>query len=293
MKRIQMGRVLSRYVFTAAMALTACGTPQVEPARDATSLQQADRQKVLSLLPQVRDGNDDAKQEILKMGASAAPGLIDSMEGDLRLPALKVAGELAELNEGVEILEKAAPVFITLLQDDSWEVRESAAFTLESVGNKVPGSKALSKTVPALVGNLSHEKSEVRKSAAWALRVVGDETAAEPLVRLLGDDEMVQSASEALVAIGMPAVPGLISCLSDSALNRKCARILGEIGTPVLPEILNSLTHDDSKVRERSAWILGMIAEPSTIPRLREVAESDPDEKVRSTANIAILAIPQ
>jgi HEAT repeat protein len=91
----------------------------------------------------------------------------------------------------------------------------------------------------------------------------------------------------------MPAIPGLISCLSDSALSKKCARVLGEIGSPVIPEVLNSLTHDDSKVRERSAWVLGMIGEPEALPRLREVAESDPDEKVRTTANIAILAIPQ
>jgi HEAT repeat protein len=293
MRNIQMGRVLSRYVFTAAMALSACGTPQIEPARDATSLAQADRAKVLRLLPEVKTGNAEARAKILDMGGSAAPGLIDSMDGELCLPALKLAGELAELGEGIGVLEKAAPTFISLLSHDEWEVRESAAFTIESVSNRMPGSKLLGKAVPALIQNLSHEKSEVRKSAAWALRVVGDETAVSPLIKLLGNDEMKQSAGEALVAIGIPAVPGLVSCLSDASLSRKCARVLGEIGTPVIPEVLNSLTHDEPKVRENSAWVLGMIAEPETIPRLREVAEGDPDEKVRSAANIAILAIPQ
>lgn len=292
MRKVQMGRVLSRYVFTAAVALTACGTPQVEPARDATSLQQADIEKVRRLLPQAGE-KAEARQKILEMGGAAVPGLLDSMEGELRLPALRMAGELAETNQGTEQLEKAAPLLIALLRDESWEVAEAASFTIESVANKNPASKELAKAVPVLVGNLSHEKTEVVKAAAWALRILGDESAVEPLVRLLNDDNSKQSASEALVAIGLPAVPGLVGCLSNPSLSKKCARALGEIGPMAIPEVLNSLTHEDSKVRERSAWVLGMIAEPSVLPRLREVAEQDPDEGVRGAANIAILAIPQ
>jgi HEAT repeat protein len=293
MKNIQMGRVLSRCVFTAAVALSACGGPQSEPPRDASHLQQAEREKVFSLLPQVKEGNSGAREQILKMGGSAVPALISSMDGELKLPALKLAGEIAEMNEGVGLLEKAAPTFIRLLRDDDWQVREASAWTIESVAVQMPGSKVLAKTVPALLANLGDSKLEVRKSAAWALRVVGDESAVPPLIKLLGEPQMKESASEALVAIGIPAITGLVSCLSDTALSRKCARVLGEIGAPVLPEVLNSLTHDDPNVRERSAWILGMVADPSAIPRLREVADGDSEEKVRSAASIAILAIPQ
>jgi HEAT repeat protein len=293
-----MKNTIARYALSAVClispcAITSCASPQHEPPRDSSSLQQADVSKVKGLLREMGQGKPGAKEKISDMGSSAVPGLVSSFDDDdLKLPAVRMAGELAEQDIGLEQLTAAASKLIRLLGDDDWQVREAAAFTIESIVRKSPGEQRFSKATPALVENLGDEKPEVRKSAAWALRILGDASAAKPLVELLGDDEMYPSASEALVAIGMPAVSELLGCLANEALKNRCARTIGEMGHFVVPEVMNTLTHDNPGVRERSAWILGMIADPTTVPRLREVAEQDPDESVRNSASIAVIAIP-
>ena len=61
---------------------------------------------------------------------------------------------------------EAVPALTQALDDEDWEVRETAALALNMIGP--PAVKA----VPALIQALADENDKVRTSAAWALQSI-------------------------------------------------------------------------------------------------------------------------
>ena len=93
------------------------------------------------------------------------------------------------------------------------------------------------------------------KYAARALGRIGDPRSVEPLMAAFKDHGVRRYATEALVEIGAPAVPGLIAAFKDG----------------------------DRDVREYAAGALGRVGDPRARKLLR-AARSDPDECVRKVA---------
>jgi len=104
-----------------------------------------------------------------------------------------------------------------------WAVRALAEIEAEGV-------------VPLLLEALEDGDREVRHCAALALRRRPDPQALPALIaRLESDDRLLASlAGDALVALGTPAVPGLIQVLErgSHAARLEAARSLAKIGDP-------------------------------------------------------------
>ena len=137
------------------------------------------------------------------------------------------AGALKEIKD-----PSCVPALCEALKDSVSDVRRWAALALASIG--IPA-------VPALIEALKDSKSDVRKWAAWALGEIKDPSAVAVLCEALKDSEVCiqNKAADALVRIGVPAVPALSEALKDS----------------------------DSDVRWRVAVALGWIGDSKTLPR--------------------------
>jgi len=92
------------------------------------------------------------------------------------------------------------------------------------------------------------------------------------LARLLARDEFMTPASEALVAIGQPAIPGLRQLLaderSDFVIRRRIPRVLARIPDPAAAEaLLQALGAGRFEIRYRAAVALTRRRDPE-LPRL-------------------------
>ena len=100
-----------------------------------------------------------------------------------------------------------------------------------------------------LVPFLNDPAPEVRQCAVLGLAVKADESATQPLIRALSDDDsMVGSlAANALVKLGSAAVPSLIEVVKDSKQSARihALRALAEIGDQrAIPVMMNVMKED-------------------------------------------------
>lgn len=101
---------------------------------------------------------------------------------------------------------------------------------------KILGAAAYAPAVPLLAELVEDSDPGTRYLAAMALSKIGDEAegaVTSLLIALRADDMFLRVATiSALIAIGVPAVPGLIRALFDenAAVRRSSAKALGKIG---------------------------------------------------------------
>ena len=103
-----------------------------------------------------------------------------------------------------------------------------------------------------------------------------------------------KEAAEALGEIGDPAVPGLLQALrhADWKTRKFAAHAFGEtariteVGTAV-SALVATLRDDHAEVRDRAAWALGELEEPSAVPGLT-AALKDGDVSLRRMAAWAL-----
>ena len=122
-----------------------------------------------------------------------------------------------------------------------------------------------------------------RKTAASALGRIGDARAVETFVIALGDRSARKYASDALVAIGGPAVKPLIGGLKDRGVRKYASEALIWIGSPAVKPLTEALKGGDKDLRECIARVLGQVGDPRARKVLR-AARSDPDQTVRKVA---------
>jgi len=147
---------------------------------------------------------------------------------------------------------------------------------------------------------LTHTDSEVRRVTALGLGGLGRE--ALPLlpdvIACLADDapEVVTTAREALLAVGAPALPGILEALAsheNEAVRAQLARTLREV-RPTTPEIVTALGEavagDDSwQVRFRAAESLGEIGpDAAAAEAVLRAALEDEDGNVQTAARAAL-----
>ncbi len=121
--------------------------------------------------------------------------------------------------------------------------------------------------------------------AAWAL---DDDRLAEPVARLLDDDdEVVRATAAAALLRSHPDAPTVLTdaLRSPEPRARRIAVVaLGEkVGAPARADLLAALADRHPSVRAAAASALGRIKDPADVPRLVRAA-SDADGGVRAAA---------
>ena len=204
---------------------------------------------------------------------------LDSSVGEQELtePMQEVVLEEEKVKDEIDIQ-------IDLLKDPDWVVRREAAITLGEMGDErcvEPLAAALrdgdwqvrevaiegigqigSPAVDVLLKLL--RDWDVRKSAIMALGKIRDERVLEPLMQQLRNDEFMEDATDALVNLGEPSLPGLIKALKDKEeLVRKQAVIaLGRIKSPeAIDPLIEMLQNKDWFTRLTAAAALEAIGD--------------------------------
>ncbi|MCK6501684.1 MAG: HEAT repeat domain-containing protein [Nitrospira sp.] len=167
------------------------------------------------------------------------------------------AQDLTEAVQDVALEEEQVKdeidIQIDLLQDPDWVVRREAAITLGEMGDE--------RCVEPLANALRDGDWQVREVAVEGIR---DERVLEPLLQQLRNDEFMEDATDALVNLGEPALPGLIKALKDKEeLVRKQAVIaLGRIKSPeAIDPLIEMLQNKDWFIRLTAAAALEAIGD--------------------------------
>jgi len=233
---------------------------------------------------------EEQAQAVSPVGQVADDTLTDQVSDQLAA-SLESSAEAQDLTDPMQevILEEEQvkdeiDIQIDLLKDPDWVVRREAAITLGEMGDErcvAPLAGALrdgdwqvrevaiegigqigSPAVDVLLKLL--RDWDVRKSAIVALGKIRDERVLEPLMQQLRNDEFMEDATDALVNLGEPALPGLIKALKDKEeLVRKQAVIaLGRIKSPeAIDPLIEMLQNKDWFTRLTAAAALEAIGD--------------------------------
>ena len=131
-----------------------------------------------------------------------------------------------------------------------WEEVEDLSYSLRGFGKSV---------VPFLVP-VAH--SSKKASAACAMRALG----------LVGGKDAIEALAERLVALPSKSEP---------------TEALVTVGTPAIPSLLSMTSHGKADVRAMAVFALGKIGDESVLEHLETIAECDRSEKVQNVANLA------
>ena len=140
---------------------------------------------------------------------------------------------------------------------------------------------------PSLISALNNKKSNVRKAVVDILGKIKDPVSVNHLVGILRDDDILvrMAAGNALVNIGKPAIPALITALTDRDKNTKktAAETLGKLkDTQSIKPIIQLFMEVDSGIRFAAQRSLHDMGKPA-IPLLIEALENDNND-IRSGA---------
>ena len=146
---------------------------------------------------------------------------------------------------------------------------------------KALGAMRYADSVDALVGRLQDEQEDVgvRGAAAEALGLIGDVKAIDPLIACLqsSDWSLQGSASRALGAIGISAIPALLQLLSQDHSSRYYAlEALAKMGEAVVEPLLTAFLADDGPLAQGAAQGLGRMRDVRAVPHL--IAKLDSPE---------------
>jgi HEAT repeat protein len=156
-------------------------------------------------------------------------------------------------------------------------------------------------TVAEQIAALKDEDWAIREEAAMMLGTLRDPRAVGPLVSVLrdGDRAVRDAASEALLAIGEPAVTTLGACLSDPLLTVQelASSVLARIADArVLTPLITALASPDWIVRMHAAKALGRIqaseAVTPLVPLLQDAVKAVREETSTALAAIGEAALP-
>lgn len=178
---------------------------------------------------------------------------------------LRAANELGKLGAGAA---SAVAALGSALGDEIPEVRNAAADALGKVG----------KPAVAVVGKaLADDKRQLA-----ALRAIGQLGAAAvellPAVTKLWPPNKVDGTAigDCLRAVGEPAVPHLITCLSDNAISLDVCNVLRDLGPKAkaaVPALLQLMEKRGVRGTEGAAEVLGKIGDPRAVPALIAAVE--------------------
>ncbi len=170
-----------------------------------------------------------------------------------------------------------------------------ASHCLENYALIVKDEKARREFSETLAGELDSDRPKpVKAFLCQQLQWSGGEEAAPGLGKLLLDDELVESAAMALVAIHEGAAEPFRAALPKA--KGKCrlniVQGLGAIGdTASASAIRDTLGDSDRETRIAAGWALARMGDASSVDSLIRVAEVGPGwERVQATKHCLVLA---
>lgn len=182
--------------------------------------------------------------------------------------------------------ETALRALTLALRSEEEAVRLSALADMDPAALGQTGASGLR----LLIDSMGDESYRVRKQAARLAALFPDPPlAASLLVEALAEPEDVgrrNAALEAVVRLGSPCVPPLLSALSGKPEHRKVLLdALGAIAdVRAVPAMQAGLLDEDPNVRAASAEGLAQIKDSVVVPILRQVISAEPDRVVRLAA---------
>lgn len=197
------------------------------------------------------------------------------------------SSELPEVETDQAILEEEKvkdeiDIQIDLLKDPDWVVRREAAITLGEMGDE--------RCVEPLCHALHDGDWQVREVAVEALGQIGS-PAVEMLIKLLRDWDIRKSVINALGKIRDERVlDPLMLQLRNDEFKDDATNALVELGEPALPRLVTALKDKDELVRKQAVVALGRIKHLDAIDPLIAML-SDKDWFIRLTAAAALEAI--
>ncbi|WP_309738871.1 HEAT repeat domain-containing protein [Chamaesiphon sp. OTE_20_metabat_361] len=234
-------------------------------ARLAGSVQTQFQEKTVGMIYAL-EISDRERVDLLGLTRSdaAIPGLMDAIERGcyqhyehaLNIQAVRVLGSFGT--------ESTIPCLVKALQNRDFEVRESAAFSLEKVGGNV--------VITSLLEALNHECEYVRQEIIRTLGSMGATDAVPALISALENDssDYRNVAAEAAKALGklgaVDAVPALIHALDDEIYYEvyvNAIEALGEIGgETALAALRKTLEHGNQILRIEAEKTLAKLGDP-------------------------------
>jgi HEAT repeat protein len=213
------------------------------------------------------------------------------------------AGSTEQVVLEEEKVKDEIEIQIDLLKDPDWVVRREAAITLGEMGDErcvEPLCRALrdgdwqvrdvaieglgqvgSPAVELLIKLL--RDWDVRKYAIAALGKIRDERVLDPLMLQLRNDEFKDDATNALVELGKPALPRLVTALKDKDENvrKQAVLALGRIKhAEAIDPLIDMLSDSDWFTRLTSAAALEAIGDDRGREAIKPLMK-DPDMVVR------------
>lgn len=190
--------------------------------------------------------------------------LLKDTDWVVRREAVITLGEMGD--------ERCVEPLCRALYDGDWQVREVAIDALGEIG---------SPAVDSLIKLL--RDWDVRKYAIIALGKIRDERVLDPLMMQLRNDEFKEDATNALVAVGEPALPHLIKALQDKdeMVRKQSVLALGRIkNSGAIDPLIAMLSDGDWLTRLNAAAALEAIGDERGREAIRPMMK-DPDMVVR------------
>jgi HEAT repeat protein len=223
-----------------------------------------------------------AAQLLVRIGATGIPRLTQTLSSAHPATRQLVADILGEIRH-----PSSAPALTEAARGEFFTVRARAATALAKIGD--------AKAIPALITLLADSEPTVRIAAALAVGLFRDKSSIIPLSDLLLEDreiEVRQAAAQGLASTRVPeAVPYFIEAMADSFwwYERENAaqpllNALAEFGTDAVEPLIDALTHYEGTVRRSAAAVLGRIGDRRAIEPLG-VALYDMHDEVGRTAS--------
>ena len=236
-----------------------------------------------------------AAQDLIRMGADAAPSLIEALQTrDLNLLSLYqqilariptaaplliktlgtahpvIRGRVAEVF-AINRDRSAVPALLEALKGEFFTVRSRAALALGKIGD--------ARAIQPVLQLLQDPEDEVRIAACLGLGFFKEPSTFDDITNVLLDDpkiEVRQAAAKALGNTGHPAaLPYLLEALHDSYwwYEREYAAsdllaAIEKIGTAAVDPLIEALQDKEGTVRKFAATLLGRLGDPRSIEPL-------------------------
>jgi HEAT repeat protein len=223
--------------------------------------------------------------------------------GGHSVPVEPTAEQTEELVLEEEKVKDEIEIQIDLLKDPDWVVRREAAITLGEMGDErcveplghalrdgdwqvrevaIEGLGQIGSPAVELLIKLLRDW-DVRKYAIAALGKIRDERVLDPLMLQLRNDEFKDDALNALVELGEPALPRLVTALKDKDENvrKQAVKALGLIKhANAIDPLIDMLADSDFYIRLMAAAGLEAIGDDRGRDAIKPLMK-DPDMVVR------------